>query len=127
MDVKEITADVIKNYIRKMAYKKHKPEEQIQVVLFLKSPKEVGVYLLEQYQPSEDDIKLKDVLGTWVMAYGIVNGFISKSLQKFAEELECDFKVVNCMLWLENDEVSLCIYNKHTPYKRITIDELLKE
>lgn len=127
MDIKEITEDVIKSYIRKIAYKKNKLEDKIQLVLYLKSQKEVGVYLLEEYKAVDDEVKLKDVLGGYAMAYYMVNGFISKSLQKYAAEVDCGLTVVNCMVWLENDMVSLCVYNEHKPYKRITIHELLKE
>jgi len=127
MDIKQITSDVIINYIRKMGYKKNKMEDKLQLVLYLKSEKEVGAYLLDEYVCTDDNIKLKDILGLYAMSYNIVNGFISKSLQKFAKEAECDINVINCMLWLENDSVSLCVYKEHTPYKRITIAELLNE
>jgi len=127
MDIKEITADVITGYIRKMARKKNKLEEKVQLVLYLKSQKEVGVYLLDEYKPTDDEIKLKDVLGLYAMSYNIVNGFISKSLQRFAEEAECDLNTINCMLWLDQELVSLYVYKGHTPFKRITLDELLKE
>ena len=127
MDIKAITADVITGYIRKMARKKNKIEDKVQLVLYLKSQKEVGVYLLDEYKPTDDNIELKDVLGLYSMSYSIVNGFISKSLQNFAQEACCDINEINCMLWLEQELVSLCVYKGHTPFKRISIDELLKE
>ena len=127
MEIKNIVEDVVKGYIRKMAYKKHKPEDKIQVVLYLKKADEVGVYLLEEYKVSEDEIRLKDILGVFAMSAKIVNSFISKSLKEYAIEYDCDFSIINCMIWLENDIIRLYLYNKHNPVKAITLDDLLKE
>jgi hypothetical protein len=127
MDIKGITEDVITGYIRKIAYKKNKHEDKIQLVLFLKSEKEVGVYVLDEYKATEDAVKLKDVLGLWAMAHNVVNGFISKSLQNYAQEFDCDFSIINCMIWLDQSLIKLYLYKKHTPVKEITLNDLLKE
>lgn len=126
IDIKGIVTDVFRDYIRKMAYKKNKQEDKIQVVLYLKKPKEVSVYILEEYQVAEDVIRLKDLLGTWAISYNIVNGFISKALQNYAKEYDCDFELINCMIWLSEDSVNLYLYKEHTPLKEITLSDLLK-
>ena len=126
MDIKGIVTDVFRDYIRKIAYKKNKPEDKIQIVLYLKTPKEVSVYILEEYEVAEDVIRLKDLLGTWSMSYNIVNGFISKALQNYAIEFDCDLEVINCMIWLSEDSVNLYLYKEHTPLKEITLSDLLK-
>lgn len=127
MDIKAIVGDIIKDYIRKTAMKKNKLEDAIRVCLYLKSQKEVGIYILEDFKATDDEVRLKDVLGMWTTMQGIVNGFISKSLQRFAAELGCGLDVVNSMVWLEGGNIVFYLYNQHTAVRRITLDELLKE
>jgi len=43
MEIKNIVEDVVKGYIRKMAYKKHKPEDKIHSSLFEKSRRSRGI------------------------------------------------------------------------------------
>ena len=126
MKIKEIVSDIIRDYIRKMAYKKNQPEEKIRVVLYLKSQHEVGVYILEEYTVAEDVITLKNMLGAWAMSFNIVNKFISKSLNQYADEYECDIQAINCMAWLSEGGINLCLYNGHTAIKNIRLDDLLK-
>jgi hypothetical protein len=130
MDIAEITKGVIVGYIKKIAKQRQKSEHQIQLVLYLKSQGEVGVYVLDEYAVTDKVVALKDVLGIWAGTHKIVNQFISKSLQSFADESGIDFSVINCMVFKdpkEYDEVKLWLYNKHTALKEITLNELLKE
>ena len=128
MDTKEIITNVIKDYILKIAYKKSKLEDKIRLCLYLKSEKEVGIYILEDFDVAEDVITLKNMLGIWAMTYGIINGFISKSFQEYAKELDCSLQAINCMIWLNPEKetgIELCLYNEHIGIKEITLNELL--
>ena len=130
MDIQAITKDVILSYIRKIAKERKVTEVDIQLVLNLKSEKEVGVFLLEKYTTIEDyKVNLKKVLGiTYSMFYMVVNGFICKSLCVNAYEAGIDFSRINCMIYATgNDDVKLCLYKGQERLKNITFNELLRE
>jgi hypothetical protein len=133
--INEYVEDVMRNSIMRFAEQAEKKEDEVQLLISWDNENDKPKYKKIVFGESNQEVELHEVLGTKKNIFNkpkeaMIDNFITQSLHKFSEELECEPSQVFVLIYLElineyDDVLKLHLYKGSVPIKEISLQQIL--
>lgn len=133
--INEYVEDVMRNSIMRFAEQHEKREDEVQLLISWDNDKGNPKYKKVVFGEPNQEVELHEVLGTKKNIFNkpkeaMIDNFITQSLEKFSDEMQCDMSQVFVLIYLElineyDDVLKLHLYKGNVPIKEISLQEIL--
>ena len=133
--INEYVEDVMRNSIMRFAEQAEKKEDEVQLLISWDNENDKPKYKKIVFGESNQEVELYEVLGTKKNIFNkpkeaMIDNYITQSLHKFSEELECEPSQVFVLIYLElineyDDVLKLHLYKGSVPIKEISLQQIL--
>jgi uncharacterized protein YneF (UPF0154 family) len=127
MNLVQKTIEVITDAIESRASKNGVKKSEVQITLYAKSEKEIGVVWMKNGQ-AEAQTKINNILGSYALIPRVssnVNNTIYNALNKFSQTFQTSIMTLNARLFIENEILKATLYLNGEIKKEISIEEII--
>jgi hypothetical protein len=133
--INDYVEDIMRNSVMRFAEQHEKREDEAQLLISWDDEKESPKYKKIVFGESNQEVELHEVLGTKKNIFNkpkeaMIDNFITNTLHKYSEELECEPSQVFVLIYLElinehEDVLKLHLYKGSVPIKEISLQQIL--